>query len=537
MLGTLSEDLKTEVKMDQYPFSQEDLRQIKDHGLTVEEVERQIGLFEMPPPYLRLNRPCKAGDGITVIDEKRGQELTEIFEHEAPKRVCLKFVPASGAASRMFKTLLRYLSRREEILREPVASAARRGQKDAAELVTFMDGIRNFAFFNELGSVMKQKGYDVDAFIGKGEFTEIIDFVLTEKGLDYSNLPKGLLKFHYYPGGSRTAFEEHLVEAANYVTDQNGTSSLSFTVSQEHMGKFQDLSEKVKPSYEENYGVVFRDSFSIQKKSTDTLAVDLDNNPFRREDGGLLFRPGGHGALIENVNDLKGDIIFIKNIDNVVPDRLKPETFQWKKTMGGYLIALQKRLFRYMEKLASAPDKKTIEKAMAFFEEELSQSVPVVFESVSPETKKDFLMEKLNRPIRVCGMVKNVDEPGGGPFWVKDEAGESSVQIVETAQMDPGSEEQQNIFAASTHFNPVDLVCGLRDWKGRPFDLRKYVDPKAVFISEKSREGRDLKSLEHPGLWNGAMAKWISIFVEVPRITFNPVKTVNDLLRKEHQPG
>lgn len=520
-----------------YSFSHHDIRQIKDHGLTLEEVGRQLELFEMPPPYLRLYRPCIAGDGITVIDEERGKALTEIFEREAPKRVCLKFVPASGAASRMFKTLIPYLTQGKEILREPFEKEAQAGQKDAHGLMAFMDGIRNFAFFNELGSIMREKGYDVDALIERGQFHQIIDFVLTEKGLDYSNLPKGLLKFHHYQEGSRTPFEEHLVEAANYVADQNRTSTLHFTVSQEHLEKFQCLLEEVKPVYEEKYQVLFNISFSIQKKSTDTLAVDLNNRPLRQEDGRLVFRPGGHGALIENVNDLKGDIIFIKNIDNVVLDRLKSETFKWKKIMGGHLIAIQKQVFSYMERLAAGPEEKTIDKAMAFFKEGLYQSVPAPIENSPPEAKKAFLMERLDRPIRVCGMVRNVDEPGGGPFWVKDRADEITRQIVETAQIDPDSRGQQAILASSTHFNPVDLVCGLRDWRGSPFDLRKYVDPKAVFISQKSKEGRALKALEHPGLWNGAMAKWISLFVEVPGITFNPVKIVNDLLRKEHQPG
>ena len=522
--------------MVEYSFSQDDITQIEDHGLTLEEVEKQLELFEMPPPYLRLNRPCTIEDGITVIPEDRRQALTEIFEREAPKRVCLKFVPASGAASRMFKTLLRYLGQGNEIMRGTISNEAQSGQKDALTLLIFMNGIRHFAFFDELKSVMRGRGYDTEALIQKGDFTQIIDFILTEKGLDYANLPKGLLKFHYYKEGSRTAFEEHLVEAAHYVTGQNGTSALSFTVSREHLEKFRHLLEKVRSDDEKKYHVSFDVSFSIQKSSTDTLAVDLNNRPFRQEDGTLLFRPGGHGALIENINDLKGDIVFIKNIDNVVPDWLKPETFKWKKILGGYLIATQKQIFHHLEKLMSDPDEKAVDKAMTFVTEGLSQWVPAAIENGPVEVKTAFLIKGLDRPVRVCGMVKNVDEPGGGPFWVGDATGEDSVQVVETAQIDPDSKEQQAIFTASTHFSPVDLVCGLRDWKERPFDLPKYVDSKAVFISRKSKSGKDLKALEHPGLWNGAMAKWISIFVEVPRITFNPVKTINDLLRKEHQP-
>ncbi len=524
--------------MNPYPFSEDDIGQIRDHQLTLEEVERQLELFEMPSPYLKLCRPSTAGDGIAVIGEERRQAFADLFEREAPKRACIKFVPASGAASRMFKTLLRYQSRGSEILRGPVMSEAKAGQKDAKELVVFMDGIRNFAFFDELRALMSKRGYDVDGLIERGQFTDIIDFVLTKEGLDYSNLPKGLLGFHHYQKGSRTAFEEHLVEAAHYVVDQNRSSALHFTVSEGHLERFQHLLEEVKPAYEENYGVAFSVSFSIQKRSTDTLAVDLNNRPFRQGDGRLLFRPGGHGALIENLNDLEGDIIFIKNIDNVVPDRLKPETFQWKKIMGGYLITLQRQVFSHLKRLkATAPDDRVLNEAMAFLKGELSLPIPGVIENGSAETKKTFLTEQLDRPIRVCGMVQNVDEPGGGPFWVNEGSGEASRQIVETAQIDPNSPEQRVILASSTHFNPVDLVCGVRDWKGALFDLRKFVDPKAVFISQKSKDGKDLKALEHPGLWNGAMARWITLFVEVPRITFNPVKTVNDLLRKEHQPG
>lgn len=523
--------------MTRHPFSNDDIREIRDHGLTLQEVQRQLDLFEMPPPYLSLSRPCMAGDGITVIDHERRQLFTDTFEVEALKRDCRKFVPASGAASRMFKTLLRYSAQGKEVVRDAILGQAQAGEKDAQELLAFMEGIRDFAFFKELKSTIHQIGYDMGNLLDRGEFTDIIGALLSEKGLNYANLPKGLLKFHHYPEGNRTAFEEHLVEASAYVRDENGHSHLHFTVSEEHLERFKRFLEEVTPHYEGKYRVSLDVTFSTQKKSTDTIAVDLDNRPFRHENNRLLFRPGGHGALIENLNDLKGDIIFIKNIDNVVPDRLKPETFRWKKIMGGYLISLQKEIFAHMERLASGvTDERVLDKAMTFVKEELSLSIPISIESAPPETRKAFLRERLDRPIRVCGMVRNVDEPGGGPFWVKDPTGEVSRQIVEAAQIDPDSREQRAILASSTHFNPVDLVCGLRDWKGRPFDLRRYVDPNAVLISHKSKDGRDLKALEHPGLWNGAMAQWISIFVEVPRITFNPVKTINDLLRKEHQP-
>lgn len=519
-------------------FSDKDLRQISDHGLTLEEVQKHLGFFKMSPPYQNLLRPCTPGDGIKAITEQEIHAFTETYEVEALKHHCIKFVPASGAATRMFRTPLWFMKQEKEIMREPIASQARAGRENARELLTFMDGIKEFAFFKDLESVISEHGLRIESLLEIGGFTEIIRFLLTEKGLNYANLPKGLLKFHEYPDGSRSAFEEHLVEAASYVLNQNGECFLHLTVSPEHMEEFQDLFRRVKSYYENKYEVSFHVTFSIQKKSTDTIAVDLNNNPFRQKDGRLLFRPGGHGALIENLNDLKGDIIFIKNIDNVVPDRLKFETFKWKKIIGGYLLTVRKQIFAMMQRLLSGTtDKLFLDEVASFLKDELLLTVPSFTEKFSPDEKREFLIEKLNRPIRVCGMVKNEGEPGGGPFWVKDKNGKISLQLVESAQIEPDSEEQQAILSASTHFSPVDLVCSVRDCQGRPFDLRKYIDQNAVFISYKSKEGKDLKALERPGLWNGAMAHWISLFVDVPEITFNPVKTVNDLLRKEHQPG
>ncbi len=525
--------------MAQYKFSDEDLRQIRNHGLTINAVQRHLDLFKTPPPYLNLLGPCTISDRIKVVDQHKTQKFTKIYEMEARKGRCLKFVPGSGAASRMFKALLKALNRDKEILKEATAREAHQaGHKEAQELLDFMNGAKSFAFSKDLKSVMSEKNFNFDILLEKGQFTDIIRFLVSEVGLNYAHLPKGLLKFHEYPEGSRTAFEEHLVEAAQYIADQSGQGPLHFTVSQEHLKGFQKLLKKVKPIYEQKYQVSFHVTFSAQKKSTDILAVDLDNRPFREKDGRLLFRPGGHGALIENLNDLKADIVFIKNIDNVAFDRFKHKTIKWKKILGGYLIALQNQIFSYMEKLSSkAVEITLIEQVADFVRDELLLPIPSFSNNSSPEEKKTVLMEKLNRPIRVCGMVRNESEPGGGPFWVKDQAGEKSLQIVEKAQIDPYSSEQQAIFAASTHFNPVDLACGLRDWQGRPFDLRQYVDPNAVLISKKSKEGKDLKALEHPGLWNGAMSRWITIFVEVPAITFNPVKTVNDLLREPHQPA
>jgi len=518
-------------------LSNRDKQQIAALGISHKQVLAQIERFEKEAPYLKLNRPCTIGDGIRFIPEDGTKQLLDIYEEYAPKRELIKFVPASGAATRMFKTLLRFDNAFEEIQKESTVSKAQQGDKDSQDLLPFMNGIRRFAFYDDLKTKMAKDGFDTEALIDHGQFKEIIDYLLTEKGLGYAQLPKGLLKFHQYPEESRTAFEEHLKEAADYVRRENGTCVLHFTVSPEHRDKFEVFLDKARGHYAKRYGVTYQVDFSVQARSTDTIAVDLDDKPFRLNDGTLLFRPGGHGALIENLNNLNGDIIFIKNIDNVVPDRLKGHIFLWKRVLAGYLIRVQQKIFSYLEKLIAGPvDEKLLREAGEFADRELGVVPLRGRQTISAKEKQDFLIRMFNRPLRVCGMVRNVGEPGGGPFWVESEDGSLSLQIVENAQVDPESEQQQKILASATHFNPVDIVCGVRDWQGKPFNLKEYVDSEAVFISLKSKDGRDLKALELPGLWNGAMAYWNTIFVEVPLITFNPVKTVNNLLRKEHQP-
>ena len=346
------------------------------------------------------------------------------------------------------------------------------------------------------------------------------------------------MKFHTYTSGARTPFEEHLVEGALYSTDKDGKSRLHFTVSPEHQKGFEQLLEEVKSSYENELKVSFDVSFSQQKPSTDTIAVDIENEPFRENDGSLLFRPGGHGALIENLNDLDADVIFIKNIDNVVPDRLKDETVKYKKALAGYLLKVQKVLHFYQEELNEkhyvALDHAFLAAASNFLENTLN-TVPA--ESQYYTEKEElyyYLKEKLNRPLRVCGMVKNEGEPGGGPFWAKNSDGTISLQVAESVQIDPANIDQQNIAKHATHFNPVDLVCAVKNYKGEKYDLTKFTDPATGFISIKSKDGKELKAQELPGLWNGAMSNWNTLFVEVPILTFNPVKTVNDLLREQH---
>ena len=518
-------------------FSKRDLDQIKTLGITEEQVLSQLEAFKRPSPYLHIKRPCTIGDGIHIIPEEELSALAEHHREAANKGRCLKFVPASGAATRMFELPLWYYTHEPHIKRDEIARRAEAGEEKCKNLLAFIDCIDRFAFFDTLKGTMSNVGLDIHALIERGRFEEIFEHLLTPHGLNYANLPKGMLEFHRYPDESRTGFEEHLVEAAEYVRNDRGICRFHLTVSPEHREAFEMLSKKVRPLYEAKYHVNLQIGFSIQRESTNTIAVDLENRPFRIADGSLHFRPGGHGAIIDNLNDLKGDLIFIKNIDNVVPDRLKGTTFIWKKALAGYLLKVQKRIFSYMEKLAEGiHEEQFFLEALDFARNELFLQIPEGLRSGSTRGKRDFLLSRLNRPLRVCGQVRSRGEPGGGPFWVEGQDGTLSMQIVERAQVDPDSAEQQEIWSSATHFNPVDIVCGVRDYRGNPFDLRQYVDRNAIVITEKSKDGHPLRALELPGLWNGAMANWNTIFAEVPIITFNPVKTINDLLRNEHQP-
>ncbi|MDY6990157.1 MAG: DUF4301 family protein [Thermodesulfobacteriota bacterium] len=517
-------------------FSEEDIKVMELMGISLKDVESQIEMFKKGAPYLKLDRPCTIGDGIRSMPEEEAGRLVALFQDLGPKRGLAKFVPASGAASRMFKILLRCNRAHGQLHRGDISSLAQEGDEESLYLLTFMDHVQDFAFYNDLVSAMGKDGMDAEALLMKGQFKEIVDYLLTAKGLGYAQWPKGLLPFHSYGEGTRTAFEEHLVEAMDYVRDDTGLCRLHFTVSKEHRARFQALWKAVGARYEKELGVRFQVDFSVQEQSTDTIAVDQGNRPFRLRDGSLLFRPAGHGALIENLNHLKGDIVFIKNIDNVVPDSLKGHTSFWKKVLGGCLMELQQRIFSYLKSLTSAPaDETLLDECLEFADKELSIRPARGQGSTSHGARQDYLVSILNRPLRVCGVVRNQGEPGGGPFWVQATDCSLSLQVAESVEVDPLSEEQKEIQGAATHFNPVDIVCALRDFRGRPFDLKAYVDNEAFFISEKSKDGRALKALELPGLWNGAMAHWNTVFVEVPVMTFNPVKTVNDLLRKEHQ--
>lgn len=519
-------------------FSQHDVDQISSLGLTIEAVEQQLAIFARSPRHVPLDRPCTPGDGILVLDEDRRRRLEALAGESSASGRHMKFVPASGAATRMFRSTLRVLSLPERATRRVLASLAERADQAAVEVITLMDNIRCCAFYPDLERVMAGRGLDAGSLLAAGDFEPVLRHLVGPEGLNYENLPKGLLPFHRYGGESRTAFEEHLVEAVYYAADRVRRCSLHFTVSPEHMDAFQRLAEKASQAFGELLEASFDIGFSTQSRSTDTIAVHTDNRPFRLPDGRLLFRPGGHGSLLGNLSALSGDIVYLKNIDNVVPDYLKEETGGWKRAVGGLLVEIQRRVFHCLKRISAGEiSDEVFEAALAVFTGDLSGSVPEGFGNWPRDRKASFFIDALDRPIRVCGMVRNEGEPGGGPFWVKEKDGTLSRQIIEAAQVDPGSASQRKLFAAAAHFNPVDLACGLRDVRGKPFDLTRFVDPDTVLVSRKSRDGKDLKALEHPGLWNGGMARWLTVFVEVPVSTFNPVKTVTDLLRPSHQPG
>ncbi len=514
-------------------FTDNDLKQFEILGINLELITAQIDNFIKGFPFINLIKPAILNNGVKLFDKTIISEMEAYFTEASMNREVLKFVPASGAASRMFKTLFTF---RDTYTNSEKDYQEYLNDKSFNSIYKFITDIQNFAFYNDLKEMMRKKKLDIDKCIAEKDFATIINNLLDEDGLNYGNLPKGLLKFHKYTDHSRTSVEEHLVEGANYANDANGNVKIHFTISPEHKEKFMEKIEMVKLMYETLFNVKYDISFSIQKPSTDTIAVEMDNSIFREKDGKILFRPGGHGALIENLNDLNGDIVFIKNIDNVVPDELKRITHLYKKVIGGYLISLQEKAFDYLHQLDSdIEDDNLLNEIIEFSKNDLLIAFKEDIYSLSREEKIALLKLKLNRPMRICGMVRNEGEPGGGPFWILNQAGEMSLQIIESSQINTKDEKQNKIFAASTHFNPVDLVCGVRNYKGEQFNLKEYVDASTGFISSKSKDGRTLKAQELPGLWNGAMADWISIFVEVPITTFNPVKTVNDLLRFEHQ--
>ncbi|OQX99933.1 MAG: NAD metabolism ATPase/kinase [Bacteroidetes bacterium 4572_117] len=514
-------------------WTEKDLIQFKSKNIDKEHVDTQINNFKKGFPFMEITKAATVGDGLLQLDEEQVEKYIRKYNYESTKLKIVKFVPASGAASRMFKSLFE--------LNETRPGSDKFNNKMAEENFnspsTFFSNLKKFAFYKNLQETAVLKNESPEKIVGQKKYHDILQALLIESGLNYGNKPKGLLKFHHYADDSGTPTREHMVEGALYASGNNEVY-IHFTVSPEHIEGFKNHVNALKPVLEERFGISYYISFSVQKSSTDTIAVDMDNKPFRNEDGSILFRPGGHGALIENLNEIKSDIVFVKNIDNVVPDRLKTETVNYKKALAGVLIEYQKKIYGYCSKLNSGSNhtNEVLGEITDFLKTELCFVPDSSFDNMDKNQKATYLTEKLNRPIRVCGMVKNEGEPGGGPFWAKNSDGSCSLHIVEGSQIDTDSSEKQQIIEKATHFNPVDLICGVKDYRGNKFDLTKFVDPNTGFISEKSKNGTDLKAMELPGLWNGAMSDWNTIFVEVPIITFNPVKIVNDLLRPEHQP-
>ena len=503
--------------------TKKDLEQLQALSLSPERVQQQIDHFKEGFPKSRLDAAATPdNNGIRCLSDKEITRYEKQYRTLGKDKKILKFVPASGAATRMFKDLYSFSS--------TYFGVAGNFGKEFPEVKTFLENIHSFAFFNDLKACMLKSDLDIEDYLHRGDYSTVINFLLKEQYLGYGSLPKALLKFHRYGEVQRTPLEEHIVEGALYARNTDNTVNLHFTISPEHRAGFRKKIAEVKQYYESTFGIKLKITFSEQKHYTDIIAVDEQNNPVRDENGSLIFRPGGHGALIENLNEQRADLIFIKNIDNVVPDWMKHTTVIYKQVLAGMLLELREKVFDALRALDNRPDKKTLNKLIRFAKDELNIMVP---EDCNAQT----LHALLNRPMRICGMVKNLGEPGGGPFYTIDTKGRRSLQIVESAQINHNDPQQEKIFQASTHFNPVDLVCSTKNYRGRYFDLRCYVDPKTGFISKKTKGALTLKSQELPGLWNGAMADWITLFVEVPVATFNPVKTVNDLLRKEHREG
>jgi hypothetical protein len=505
-------------------LTKEDLAQIKAKGIHEEQIEEQLASFAQGFPFLEIVDSASVEKGIRVVPQDKQLIYIDAWEEYSERnKTIVKFVPASGAASRMFKNLFAFLEADYPIPETPSEKL-------------FFDEIEKFAFYEDLNTSCRiHREKDIPELTEAGEYKDIAFTLLNKPGLNYGQLPKGLLLFHTYPKSKRTAMEEHLAEGSMYAKNNAGDVRLHFTVSAEHEKLFRAFVNKKREMYENRFSVEYHISFSRQKPATDTIAAGMDNGPFRDNDGKLVFRPGGHGALIENLNDIDADIIFIKNIDNVVPDSFKYSTVIYKKVLAGILIKLQAKIYEYLRLIDSGKyTHKQVEEMIHFLQDELCTRYPDM-KYLEDAALVLYLKGKFQRPIRVCGMVKNIGEPGGGPFFAVNRDGTVSLQILESSQIDLNDPEKKKLFEKGTHFNPVDLVCAVKDHNGNKYNLPDYVDKETGFISVKSKNGKELKALELPGLWNGAMSDWNTVFVEVPRETFSPVKTVNDLLRPEHQ--
>ncbi|MFL1010865.1 DUF4301 family protein [Flavisericum labens] len=513
-------------------FSDNDIKRIRDKGIPVDRVNAQVSRIKNGMTYSNLLSAATIGKGIERYSNSDIEEFIKGFEQKRDNLNLIKFVPASGAATRMFKFLFKFLKNFNP--EKDTIEGYIEGRSDDL-IETFITKLKDFPFYEEVISKLKETKPDYDSLIDSKKYYEFVKTMLDENGLNYSFLPKGLLLYHKYEDVAITAFQEHLFESTLYASS-SGQANLHFTVSEKHHVYFTKEFNRIKEELERRTNTIFNVSFSYQKEATETIALTTKDEVCRNEDGSILFRPGGHGALLENLNDLDSDFIFIKNIDNIVVSQRNIEVSKYKKLLAGVLLEAQETVFAYLNKL----DEGHLEDAdlkimLLFLKFRLNEPVPAEVEGFANHEKVEFLKEKFNRPMRVCGMVKNEGEPGGGPFWVKDKDGKISLQIVEFAQINFSKKGQQELVYKATHFNPTDLVCAVKNYKGEKFDLKKFVDPEAAFVTMKTQNGIDIQALELPGLWNGSMAHWNSIFVEVPVETFNPVKTVNDLLKPAHQ--
>lgn len=504
-------------------LNEKDLEILNAKGISEEKLAEELEMLKNGFPYLRIEAPATPGNGIFVLTQELEDQSSDLWNQYLDKGgKVLKMVPASGAASRMFKDLFAFVNGKKD-------------KPDTDFMKKFFEHIEEFAFFAVLNAkCIELYGLSIDSLVKEKRYKDVVKALIEKEGLNYGQLPKALLRFHRVPGTSRTAIEEHLAEGAQYASGKDGKVRVHFTVSEDHLPLVNLKFEEMKGKLEHEYDVEYELSTSVQKPSTDTVAANLDGTPYR-EKGGLFFRPGGHGALIENLNDLDADVIFIKNIDNVVPDARRLDTIRYKKVIGGVLVGIKQKADNYCRLLKKGtPSEAELDEMMDF----LHKVLCITHDSangMNSEEKAAYIYSKLNRPYRVCGMVKNEGEPGGGPFLAYNPDGTVSPQILESTQIDPKNKEAQKMLKEATHFNPVDLVVCTRDWEGKKFNLPEYVDKATGFISQKSREGVEIKALELPGLWNGAMSDWNTVLVEVPVSTFNPVKTVNDLLRPVHQ--
>jgi hypothetical protein len=507
------------------------IQQIIDSEIPEENIIKHFQIFQKGIQPVILQKPCTVNDGISKFNSDDELFFQNKFREYKKNHDIIKFVPASGAATRMFKELLN-MSEKFHNLSKAQLENIFLNNKEAAMVNDFFTKIKDYPFYEKLDNIMNFAGYNLDDLIESGDYSIILDFLLNEKGLNYRSLPKGLIEFHKYETETRTPFHEHIIEAINYSVSGTNNVRIHFTVQEEYKNTIQNYLDNIIANYTDNH---FDISLSIQKKSTNTIAVDENNLAFLDKSQKYIFRPGGHGALIENLNEIDSDLIFIKNIDNVVPDGLKAVTYKYKEVLAGYCIELKESINQYVIYLLSdISDNLILDEIELFVKDKLNFQFLENYNKLPKKEKKNYLLKILDRPLRVCGMVKNQGEPGGGPFFIIGNDGSISLQIIESAQIDSNNPEQIEIFRNSTHFNPVDIVCMIKNYRGDKYNLKDFINDEMAFITVKSKDGKELKALELPGLWNGAMANWNTAFIEVPIITFNPVKTVFDLLRREH---